>query len=124
MRLFVATAAIDEAGEFAWTIPGELVHMPTVVCDDEKCGCERSMAGFVSHRATTCFVVRELDIDAVTYTALLFDTLERGGWVKPGLVDRVWVEQWAVEHMRMAGELPLETPLRFQRDHVMVRQHR
>lgn len=125
MRFFVATEAIDGEGEFAWTIPGELVHMPNVVCSDSKCGCERSMAGFVSHRATTCFVVRELDMNPATYTTLLWDTLERGGWVEPAdRNDRLWVGQWAAEHIRMAHELPVETLLRFQKDHVMVRQNR
>ena len=121
MRLFVASTVIDDE-DFAHTIPGELVHMPTVVCQNPKCGCERSMAGFVSHRATTSFLARDLDMSRETFTSLLYETLERGDWVTGSDDDRLWVEQWAAEHIRMAEELPAETPLRFQQDHVMVRQ--
>lgn len=53
MKVFVATEPIDEDREFSFTIPGELVHLPPLICDCPHCGCDRAMAGFVSHMATT-----------------------------------------------------------------------
>ena len=123
MRLFVATDSFDEEGDFSFTVPGELVHFPPIVCVNPECGCHRAMAGFVSHKATTCFVTRDMDIDAGTYAGLLFDTLWEGGWVREGSADdRTWVVDWAVEHIDIAADLPVETPLRFDRDRVMLKR--
>lgn len=120
--LFVATESLEEEGDFSFTVPGELVHFPPVVCDCPDCGCDGAMAGFVSHKATTSFVVRDLDIDAAAYAELLFDTLREGGWVAEGSADdRDWVREWAVEHIEMAADLPAETPLRLDRAQVTVR---
>jgi hypothetical protein len=53
---------------------------------------------------------------------MLFKTLADAGWVSEGSgADRRWVAQWAGKHMNMAAELPVETPLRFDRDRVLVR---
>jgi hypothetical protein len=125
VKLLVAIEALDDEDDFSYTVPGEMVHFPPVVCDCPECGCEKSMAGFMSHRATTCFVVRDLDVNAATYTDMLFKTLADGGWVTEGSgADRRWVAQWAVEHMEMAAELPVDTPLRFDRGRVLVRTSR
>lgn len=122
MKLFVAAESSGADGDFSFTIPGELVHYPPAGCECPDCGCDAAMAGFVSHRATTSFVVRDLDIDAETYVALLFDTLCSGGWVTRGSAeDRAWVAEWAAEHAKEADGLPVETPLRFHKDRVMVR---
>lgn len=123
MKLFVATESLGEGDDFSFTIPGELVHLPSVSCDRPECGCERAMAGFTSRRASTCFVVRDLDIDPPTYVELLFEALSEGGWVNEGSADdRRWVTEWAGEHMDMAVGFPAETPLRVDRDRVTVRQ--
>lgn len=123
MRLFVATESPDVEGDFAFTVPGELVHFPPVICDCPGCGCEVSMAGFVSHKATTSFVSRDLDLDSGTFTELLFETLREGGWVRPeSREDMAWVRDWAVEHIRAAADLPTETPLRIQDGDVVVRR--
>jgi hypothetical protein len=79
------------------------------------------MAGFVSHKATTCFVTRDLDIDADTYTDLLFKTMSESGWIVDSAEDRAWVGDWAIEHMEMAADLPMETPLRARRGRVLAR---
>lgn len=81
---FVATPSIEGDRDFSFTIPGELVHLPPLTCQCPDCGCDRAMAGFVSHKATTSFVVRDLDLDPDTYSHLLFDTLKAGGWVTGG----------------------------------------
>lgn len=125
MKVFVATEPNDGDREFSFTIPGELVHLPPVVCDCPDCGCERAMAGFVSHKATTSFVVRDLDLDRDTYFGLLFESLKVGGWVSEGSPDdSAWVRSWAEEHIEMAAGLPAETPLQAEGDRVSLRQIR
>lgn len=122
MKVFVATEPTDGDREFSFTIPGELVHLPPVVCDCPECGCERAMAGFVSHRATTSFVVRDLDLDPDTYSALMFESLKMGGWVNEGSPeDMDFVRSWADEHIEMAAELPTETPLQSHGDRVSLK---
>lgn len=125
MKVFVATEPNDGDHEFSFTIPGELVHLPPIVCDCPDCGCERAMAGFVSHKATTSFVVRDLDLDLDTYVALLFESLKLGGWVNEGSPeDTSWVRAWAEEHIEMAAGLSAETPLQAEGDRVSLRQIR
>jgi hypothetical protein len=123
MKVFVATESLGEDGDFSFTVPGELVHFPPVICDCPDCGCADAMAGFVSHKATTCFVVRDLDMGANTYVALLYDTLRLAGWVsEESEGDRAWAREWALEHLDIAADFPVETPLRFHRDTVAVRR--
>jgi hypothetical protein len=125
VKLFVAIESLEDGDDFSHAVPGEMVHFPPVVCDCPACGCERSMAGFMSHRATTSFVARDLDVDPASYTDMLFKTLADAGWVTEGSKDdRRWVARWALEHMETAAELPTETPLRFDRDRVLVRETR
>jgi len=122
MKVFVAAEAPGDEGDFSWTVPGELVHLPPVVCDCPDCGCERAMGGFVSHKGTSCFVVRDLDIDEPAYIQLLWDTLEAGGWVTGGSADdRKWIEEWAREHLVLAADFPLEEPLQIREGRIMVR---
>ncbi len=103
-------------------MPGELVHFPPLVCANPDCGCERAMGGFGSHKATTCFVARDLNMDAATYTDLLFASLQEGGWVTDSNPDdREWVKKWAAEHIELAAQFPVERPLRINRDHVVLR---
>lgn len=122
VRLFVATESPAEAGDFSFAIPGELVHFAPLVCDCPDCGCDRAMAGFVSHKATTGFMIRDLDIDADTFADLFFKTLSESGWVaKDSAEDRAWVRDWALEHMAIAASLPIGSPLRLQDGRVVVR---
>jgi len=81
------------------------------------------MGGFASHKATTGFVVRDLDLEPETYSRLLFDSLEAGGWVTAGSsADRAWVRAWAEEHLEMAADLPVEMPLHVENDRVTVKR--
>jgi hypothetical protein len=122
VKLFVAPESLGEEGDFSFTVPGELVHFPPIICDCPECGCERAMAGFTSRKATTCFVVRDLDMEPDVYSGLLFDSLRDGGWVdEDSTHDQTWVADWAAEHMRGGALLPAEAPLRFYRDEVSVR---
>ncbi|HZD23119.1 MAG TPA: hypothetical protein VE569_06915 [Acidimicrobiia bacterium] len=122
MKVFVAADRAYDDDDFSFTVPGELVHFPPTICACDECGCERAMAGFVSHRATTSFVVRDLEMDADTYTGLLFTTMRDGGWVSEGSAeDRRWIADWAKEHIEVASGLPLEVPLRIRFDRVTSR---
>lgn len=120
MKLMVAAETPENEDDFVWTIAGELVHFPVSVCSCPDCGCERAMSGFVSHKATTCVLVRDIDIDAATYTDLLWDSLIEGGWVSEGSTDdREWAWVWAEEHMSLAASLPLETTLHVRHDQTL-----
>jgi hypothetical protein len=63
----VLTASTQTHGwrdnDFCWTVEGELVVFPPIECGrgsiDDVCGCRRSMAGLVSHRATTTIEVTD-----------------------------------------------------------------
>lgn len=111
MRVFVAEQTAELEGDFSFTIPGELVHLPPLICDSANCGCERAVGGFVSHRATTNFVVRDLNMSPREYVDVFLETLRDGGWIR-GSADVDWAVDFAKQHMEMAMELPTETPLR------------
>jgi hypothetical protein len=122
MKLFVAAESPEDDDDFSFTVPGELVHMPVAMCDCPDCGCERSMCGFASHKATSSFVVRDVAIEEATFTDLLFTSLRDAGWVtEDSAVDRTWVRDLAADHIRLASKLPVEAPLRFERDRIVVR---
>lgn len=121
MRVFVAGERVSDGDDFSWTVPGELVHFPTVICADPGCGCDRAMCGFVSRRATTVFEVRDLDITPDTFTELLSDSLEAGGWLRRSEDDRAWLEGWAGEHLSAAADFEPGVPLRFSRWVISVR---
>lgn len=120
MKVFVATEGPCEGGDFSFTVPGELVHLAPIVCDCHGCGCNKAMAGFTSHKATTSFVVRDLDLDPTTYAELLFETLQSGGWVR-SRADASWVDTWASDHIQLAADLPEEVPLIVEDDVIRVR---
>lgn len=122
MKLFVATDKGEESDDFTFTVPGELVHLPPVTCDCRGCGCDQAMCGLASHKASTAFTVRDVDIDLAGFTDLLWESLEVGGWVdaqREG--DREWVESWAKEHTLMAVALPPEAPLRVKNGRILIR---
>lgn len=122
MKVFVAAEATSEKSDFSWTVPGELVHLPPVVCDCPDCGCQRAMGGFVSHKGTTCFMVSDLGIDEAAYIQLLWDTLEAGGWVaEDSAEDRAWIEEWGREHLALAADFPIEEPLRIRDGRIRIR---
>jgi hypothetical protein len=70
------------ADDYALAVDGELVYVPSVVCDDDICGCSRGFAGMASARATTtALVVDRPDISANDLSNALSDSLERQGWL-------------------------------------------
>jgi len=86
MKVMVATDQSQgvEAGDFCWTLDGELVLSgPSLECDDaEVCGCGRGFPGLGSCRATTtAMVVDRPEIDRVMLADVIRDSLERQGWL-------------------------------------------
>lgn len=110
MKVFVATAQGQGtgAGDFSWTIEGELVRLPGLTCDCPDCGCDRAMAGLASSKATTTFTVvdrPELDQDA--YRAVFRDALAREGWINDSQVDDDGIDDWIDEHLALARQFPV-----------------
>lgn len=57
-----------------------------------------------------------------TYTELLWDSLEAGGWLAAGSEDdRAWLDEWATEHLSAAADFQPGEPLRFRRWVISVR---
>jgi len=85
MLVLVATNELQgaEAGDYAWTVEGELVTPLAAECDSGgRCGCNRGFPGLASSRATTTAMV--VDRPAVTVEDLrdaVYDHLDRGGWI-------------------------------------------
>jgi len=48
---------------------------------DGKCGCQRSLVGVNSHKATTTFRVMHVALQEVALKALVDNNLEKSGWV-------------------------------------------
>lgn len=122
MKLFVATRAGAEDGDYSQTVEGELVRLP-ITCDDPECECGRAMTGLGSGLSTTTFTVREIDVDRTMYQELLLGTLLRDGWVeedKPE--DLEWVERLVDLHVNLAENFTLETPLRLSGDRLYERR--
>lgn len=111
MRLLVAATSSDRSSS---TVPGELVHLPVSCCEDADCSCHGSLCGLATQGTTTMAQVRELDLDRATFVQLLWDSLERKGWVEAAdPTHRAWVEDFATEHLELASHLPPETPVEF-----------
>lgn len=122
MRVFVATRAGGEAGDYSHTVEGELVRLP-ITCDDPACGCTQSMTGMGSGLSTTTFTVRDFDIDRRTYHELLWATLLRDGWVEEGNEEDVeWVRKLLGLHLELAANFTPEVPLRLAGDRLYERR--
>lgn len=110
MKVLVAAAAREghRASDFTWTVEGELVRLPGAVCDCPDCGCDRSMAGLASSKATTVF--RVLDHPTMTsehYRQAFCDALIREGWIREGDdVAAAEVREWADQHLTEAARWP------------------
>lgn len=101
MKVLTATRRTQgwRDNDFSWTVEGELVFFAPFECGrgsvDDDCGCRRSMAGLVSHRATTTVrVVEREDLDPETYFALIADGLASQGYVTEELMANRNVDEW------------------------------
>jgi hypothetical protein len=109
MKVLTATSQTQgwRENDFCWTVEGELVFLHPIECGrgtfDNDCGCRRSMAGLVSHRATTTMKVTERkDLNPDTYFTLVADGLESQRYVTEELMANRRVKEWVHE---LADEL-------------------
>lgn len=85
MLVLIATNELQgtAAGDYAWTVEGELVTALASECDSgDRCGCSRGFPGLASGKATTTAMV--VDRPGVTMTDMreaVYDWLDRGGWI-------------------------------------------
>lgn len=122
MKVFVATRAGAEKGDYSHTVEGELVRLP-ITCDEPDCGCGEAMTGMGSGLSTTTFMVADFDVDAATYHQLMWDTLLRDGWVSEGKPeDEEWVQRLVALHLELAASFSVGIPLRLSGDRLYERR--
>jgi hypothetical protein len=124
MKVLVATRRTqgERPGDFSWTIDGELVHFPIVVCAADRraakagkplgdCGCGRAFAGMNSHRSGTTAEIADLDISREDYVTALASSLHACGWTPREEPDDDEVLQMADDLLELAGWYPVGTVL-------------
>jgi hypothetical protein len=101
MQVLTATKRTQgwRGNDFFCAVEGELVLFPPIECGfgsiDDGCGCRRSMAGLVIHRATTTMmVVDREELDPDTYFILISDGLKSMGYVTDRLARDPEVHEW------------------------------
>lgn len=101
MKVLAATRETQgwRDNDFCCTLEGELVLFPPFECGrgsiDDECGCRRSMAGVVSHLATTTIkVVEREELNPDLYFTLISDGLRDMGWVTKELLNVPDVDGW------------------------------
>ena len=108
-RMIVAPqeGAADGAADFNFTQPGELLYEnPLVCCSSLTCGCNRSLAGAESSKATTVGVVAEVDLPPEALVETAERVSQRAGWDE----DTVLVSLLRIQ--AIAGSHPVGTLLR------------
>ena len=121
MKVFVARAPeVPGPEDFHFALDGELVTPPMSICTNRDCGCERSVAGLASARATTGFVVTELEMSFTEYVGALRDGLTRQGWWNIQADDE-WLLEMAAELAWAADALPVDVSLSIRGRLVSVR---
>ena len=102
MKVLVATneSQGELLGDYSWTVEGELVTPVTVeCCATKKCGCGRGFPGLASSRATTtAMVVDRPELDREELWDVLYDSLERQGWLKH--LDDDEIDELVDEHLQ------------------------
>jgi hypothetical protein len=132
MKVLAATNVTQgwRENDFCWTVEGELVFFPPIECGrgsiDDDCGCRRSMAGLVSHQATTTMVVAERDgLDENAYFELISDGLRDQGYLTKELKTNPSVNSWlhhvTDELIYLGGAMPPGTVLERRGDSINMR---
>jgi hypothetical protein len=115
MKVLTATRRTqgDRPGDFCWTIDGELVRLPEVICDRDQrapdapdaCGCSRGFSGCVSSQATTTAEVVDLDMTREEYAVALGASMHREGWLR--VLDDTIVQELVDELLEIADTFPV-----------------
>ncbi|MEI7717715.1 MAG: hypothetical protein WCI78_16790 [Mycobacterium sp.] len=66
--------------DFCHGISGELAMPITVVCDNPRCGCDRSLVGLASGKGSTTVKVAELGFTRNDLLTAVIAYLENSGW--------------------------------------------
>lgn len=128
MHVLVAAAEQTMPGDYAWTVEGELVHLPVAECDSPACGCGRGFAGFASFRATSTARVADLDLTRDQFRQAMCDSLASAGWSVPGdpefhPSDVAAFDEWVDIHLDVARDLPVGAIVERSGDEMWVRSH-
>jgi hypothetical protein len=124
MNVLVATRRTqgERPGDFSWTIDGELVHFPIVVCALDRraakagkplggCGCGRAFAGMNSHRSGTTAEIADVDISREDFVTALASSLHACGWTPREEPDDEEVQKMAADLLELAESYPVGTVL-------------
>ena len=117
MKVLVATRrGQGRTDDFFWGVEGELVRLPMIVCASPRCGCDRSVAGLATSRASTTFTsIERPELDPDTYRTVFLDAIEREGWLLGG-TDTVDFDEVIEGHIDLAARVPAGAVLRVRSD--------
>jgi len=128
MKVFVATKKLQglRINDFCYTIEGELVKYG-FVCDGETvdghCGCQRSMVGFQSQKATTTFQVVEMPITEDDFWKKYIASERDAGWVSESTTenDLKTFRAVAKELLKLAKRFPINKVLEKRGNMIQTR---
>jgi hypothetical protein len=125
LAIFVATKQTQgkRRSDFCWCEEDEPVHFSSQ-CDgndtiDGGCGCQRSMSGMTTLKATTTVRVKESDMTREQYIQMLVDSYKKGGW--GGLIPSTEIHAEADELLRLAAAFPVGTVIEKRGDELRQR---
>jgi hypothetical protein len=132
MKVVTATSQTQgwRDNDFCWTVEGELLFFAPLECGrgsiDDNCDCRRSMAGLVSHRATTTMkVIERPNLNPATYFTLIANGLQSQGYVTEELMAspdvNEWVHDLTDELIYLAAGYPVGTVLERRGDLIKQR---
>lgn len=117
MKVLVATRQGQRRDDdFFWGVEGELVRLPMDVCANPRCGCDRSVTGLATSRASTTFTsVERPELDPDSYRMVFLDAIEREGWILGG-TDTDDFDEVIEGHLDLAARVPAGAVLRVRSD--------
>ena len=126
MHVLVAAAEQTMPGDYAWTVEGELVHLPLADCDCPDCACSRAFVGVASLRSTSTVRVADLDISRDDYWQVIRDSLSAAGWAVPGDPEcppGMNLDSYIELHLEVAENWPEGTIIERVGDQLWARSH-
>lgn len=127
MKVLVSTKEQQgsAAGDYQWTVDGELVAVGSLDCDCPDCGCRRGFPGLASSKATTtALVVERPQLTMDDLRTAVAGWLERDGWFRH-LDDpeerQDMTDEFADEIVHVCSDFPPGTVLSRDGDVVFAR---